>query len=183
MTAAFCAMRANYIVSMKGRADDRQRVVPVKQLNRKKFMEATTRTVASHLILIQGEQEIAAAKDGILIIDSRPALIIRGIPAQDTIRAVYALFATRKDLTGSPFKLSHREKGIMHRDQWQDYSKLGSREFAKYLEHWTVLLDLSSYNGKPALVVVKSLPAMLAQLFHQPRYITAEMLAEFEWID
>jgi hypothetical protein len=146
-------------------------------------MQATTRTVASHLVIIQGEQEITAAKNNDLYIDKKPALIIRGIPAQDTIRAVYALFATRKDINGDVFKLSHQEKGIMLRDQWRDYTKITSRDFAKYLEHWCVLLDLSSYNNQPALVVVKSLPPMLTQLFHQPRYILPEMLEPFTWVD
>jgi hypothetical protein len=146
-------------------------------------MEASTRTVASHLVLIQGEEEIAAAKNNDLYIENKPALIIRGIPAQETIQAVYALFAIKKDLTGASFRLSHKERGIMHRDQWNDYSKLGSRDFAKYLEHWCVLVDLTTYDNKPALVIVKPLPSMLVQLFHQPRYITAEMLAPFTWVD
>lgn len=146
-------------------------------------MEASTRTVASHLILIQGEEEIAAAKNNELYIENKPTLIIRGIPAQETIRAVYALFASRKDMTGQPFRLSHAEKGIMHCDLWQDYSKLGSRDFAKYLEHWCVLVDLTTYDNKPALVVVKSLPPMLTQLFHQPRYLLPSMLEAFTWVD
>jgi hypothetical protein len=146
-------------------------------------MQANTQKVASHLILITSPDEIAAAKNNDLYIEGKPTLIIRGIPAGDTIRAVYALFATRKDLTNSPFRLSHREKGICAVNQWREYSKLTSKEFARYLEHWCVLLDLSTYNGKPALVVVPSLTPMLTQLFHQPRYITADMLSAFEWID
>jgi hypothetical protein len=146
-------------------------------------MQANTRKVASHLILIEDEQEIAAAKNNDLYIENKPALIIRGIPAGDTIRAVYALFASRKDLTGSPFRLSHREKGICAVNQWQEYSKLTSKEFARYLEHWTVLVDLTTYEGKPALVVVNSLPTMLTQLFHQPRYLTETMLSAFQWLD
>jgi hypothetical protein len=146
-------------------------------------MIGNTHKVASHLILITNEAEIEAAKNNDLYIEDKPVLIIRGIPAQDTIRAVYALFATRKDMTGRGFRLSHREKGIMHTNQWTEYSKLGSREFARYLEHWAILMDLTTYKGKPALVVVPTLHPMLTQLFHQPRYITAEMLAGFSWID
>jgi hypothetical protein len=146
-------------------------------------MDATTQKVASHLILITSPDEIEAAKKNDLYIDKKVALIIRGIPAGDTIRAVYNLFATRKDMTGSPFRLSHREKGICAVNQWSEYSKLTSKEFARYLEHWTVLLDLTTYNDKPALVVVNSLPPMLIQLFHQPRYLTESMLSAFQWSD
>jgi hypothetical protein len=146
-------------------------------------MQATTHKVASHLILITSPDEIAAAKNNELYIEDKPTLIIRGIPTQETIRAVYALFASRKDLTGSPFRLSHREKGICAVNQWREYSKVTSRDFAKYLEHWTVLVDLTTHDGKPALVVVNSLPPMLTQLFHQPRYLTDEMLLAFEWLD
>jgi hypothetical protein len=124
-------------------------------------MQANTRKVASHLILIEGEEEIQAAKDNNLYIDKKPGLIVRGIPAQETIKNVYRHFASRTDMTGSPFKLSHREKGICAVNQWREYSKLTSKEFAR-LNH---------------------LPPMLTQLFHQPRYITADMLAAFEWID
>jgi hypothetical protein len=146
-------------------------------------MQANIRKVASHLTLIENEEEIQAAKNNDLYIENRPALIIRGIPAADTIRAVYAHFASRKDLTGSPFRLSHREKGIFAVNQWKEYSKLTSKEFVKYLEHWCVLVDLNSYNGKPALIVVSSLPPMLTQLFHQPRYLTETMLSAFQWLD
>jgi hypothetical protein len=146
-------------------------------------MQANTRKVASHLTLIEGEAEIQAAKSNDLYIDNKQTLIIRGIPAGDTIRAVYGLFATKTDMTGSPFRLSHSAKGICAVNQWKEYSKLTSKDFARYLEHWCVLLDLSSYNGKPALIVVPSLPPMLTQLFHQPRYLTEEMLSAFQWID
>jgi hypothetical protein len=146
-------------------------------------MQANTKKVASHLILITSPEEIAAAKKNDLYIENKPTLIIRGIPAGETIKAVYALFATRKDLTGSPFRLSHREKGICAVNQWREYSKLTSKEFARYLEHWTVLLDLSTYDNKPALIVVPSLPPMLIQLFHQPRYLTETMLSKFQWLD
>jgi hypothetical protein len=54
-------------------------------------MIAHTHKVASHLILITDPDEIAAAKNNDLYIENRPGLIIRGIPAADTIRAVYAL--------------------------------------------------------------------------------------------
>ena len=146
-------------------------------------MQGNIHKVASHLELITNPEEIAAAKNGDLYIEKRPTLIIRGIPTQDTIREVYNLFATKKDINGDVFKLSHREKGIMLRDSWKEYNKITSKEFAKYLEHWTVLLDLTSYNSKPALAVVNSLPPMLTQLFHQPRYILPSMLEPFEWVD
>jgi hypothetical protein len=107
----------------------------------------------------------------------------RGIPTQETIRAVYALFSSRKDINGDAFKLSRAEKSIVLRDSWGDYAKITSRDFTKYLEHWTVLLDLTSHNNQPALAVVKSLPPMLVQLFHQPRYILPSMLEAFTWVD
>jgi hypothetical protein len=146
-------------------------------------MQAHTRKVASHLILVTDPDEIQAAKDNNLYIENKPALIIRGIPAQDTIRAVYALFATKLDLTGSPFRLSHQEKGIMAKDQWNEYSKVTSRMFSQYLEHWCTLVDLTTYQNKPALVVVNKLSSMLVQLFHQSRFLTVEMLEPFTWVD
>jgi hypothetical protein len=103
-------------------------------------MQADIQIRASHLHLITEPEQINAAKSGTLFVENRPVLIIRGIPAGETIRAVYALFASRKDLTDSPFRLSRREKGIMAVNQWREYSKLTSKEFAKYLEHWCVLV-------------------------------------------
>jgi hypothetical protein len=146
-------------------------------------MQADILVRASHLHLITEPAQIAAAKSGTLFVEKKPVLIIRGIPAGDTIRAVYALFASRTDMTGSPFRLSHREKGMCGVNQWQEYSKLTSKEFAKYLVHWAVLMDLTTYDSQPALVVVRSLPPMLIQLFHQPRYLTESMLSAFQWID
>jgi hypothetical protein len=142
-----------------------------------------THVAASHLTLITDQAEIEAAKNNDLYIDGKIALIVRGIPTQDTIRSIYTLFSTRHDMTGSPFRLSHKEKGIVHKDQWSEYSKLDARSYARYLEHFAVLMELIEYRGKPALVVVPKLHPMLTQLFHQPRYLEESMLSAFQWID
>jgi hypothetical protein len=71
----------------------------------------------------------------------------------------------------------------MARDQWNEYSKVTSGEFSKYLEHLCTLVDLTSYQNKPALVVVKKLSSMLVQLFHQSRFLTADILSPFKWVD
>jgi hypothetical protein len=86
-------------------------------------------------------------------------------------------------MTGSPFCLSHKQKGIVHKNQWSDYEKVDARSYARYLEHFAVLMDLIEYRGKPALVVVPTLHPMLTQLFHQPRYLEESMFTGFTWID
>jgi hypothetical protein len=96
-------------------------------------MQADVLVRASHLNLIQNPDQIAAARRNELYLNKKPVMICRGIPAAETVQAVYGIFKTHKDLTGQPFRLSHKEKSITHRDQWGDTSRVGVREFAKYL--------------------------------------------------
>jgi hypothetical protein len=143
-------------------------------------MEANTRVVASHLTLIQDPEEIEAAKNDQLYLDSKKVLIIKGIPAAQAVATIYKEFSVRKDPTGNPFRLSHAAKGIMHRDQWGEDNKVGIQDFKRYIEHWFTLTELTTYDNKPALVVVKSLPIMMVPTYCQGRFVSPEMLSPFE---
>jgi hypothetical protein len=146
-------------------------------------MEAKSRVVASHLVLIQDPEEIQAAKSNQLYHDGKKVLIIRGIPAAQTLEVIYQEFSKRRDLTGNPFRLSHKAKGLVARDQWGEITKVRLHDFRRFIEHWFCLAELTEYDHKPTLVIAKSLPIMLVPLFSQGRYLTPELLGLFDWID
>jgi hypothetical protein len=146
-------------------------------------MQAQTRVVASHLTLIQDPDQIAAAIANDLFIDGKRALIIRGIPAARTTEVIYQEYSRRTDLTGNSFRLSHREKGLVHKDQWGETNKVGIHDFKRYIEHWFTLTELTTYDNKPALILVKSLPTMLVPTYCQGRFLTPELLSLFQWVD
>jgi hypothetical protein len=92
-------------------------------------MQAEVRVVASHLRLVQSQDQIAAAVSGDLFIDGKRVLIIKGASAAEAVEKIYKEFSVRRDLAGNPFRLSHRERGIMATDQWGEglqgkYSRL-----------------------------------------------------------
>ena len=72
----------------------------------------------------------------------------------------------------------------MHRDQWSQDSKVGAQDLRRYIEHFFTLVELTTHNNQPVLVVLKELPVMMVQTFCQGRFVDSSMLAEFkEWID
>lgn len=147
-------------------------------------MEAEILTVASHLNLIKAPEQIEAGKRGDLYLNKKPVLIIKGASAADAVRRIYLEFSRRNDLTGQPFRLSHKERSIMHRDQWSQDSKVGAQDLRRYIEHFFTLAELTTHNNQPVLVVLKELPVMMVQTFRQGRFVDSSMLAEFkEWID
>jgi hypothetical protein len=146
-------------------------------------MQAEVRVVASHLRLVQSQEQIAAAVSGDLFIDGKRVLIIKGASAAEAVEKIYKEFSVRRDLAGNPFRLSHRERGIMATDQWGEVSKVNIRDFKRFIQSWFSLAELTSYDGKPPLVLIKELPTMMVPTYAQGRFVTAEMLAPFSWID
>jgi hypothetical protein len=99
------------------------------------------------------------------------------------VARIYREFSIRKDLAGNRFRLSHREKGIMATDQWGEVSKVNIRDFKRFIQSWFTLAELTTYENKPALVLVKELPTMMVPTYCQGRFCSPEMLAGMEWVD
>jgi hypothetical protein len=146
-------------------------------------MQADIQVRSSHLHLITDTEQIQAAINQELFADQKKVLIIKGRPAIDAVAAIYKEFSVRRDLAGSPFRLSHKERGIMATDQWGEVSKVNIRDFKRFIQSWFSLAELTSYDGKPALVLIKELPTMMVPTYAQGRFVSSEMLAPFSWID
>jgi hypothetical protein len=56
------------------------------------------------------------------------------------------------------FHVSHKLKSLVAKDQWDEYSKIGLQDFRHYVEAWFPLATLEEHNGKPVLVLAKTLP-------------------------
>jgi hypothetical protein len=146
-------------------------------------MEAEVLVRASHLHLITDPEQIAAALKNELYHNKKPVLIYKGSSTVDAVRQIYNAFRTHKDFNNRPFQLSHAEKGIMASDNWGEVVKLHPRDFRKYIAVFFTLAELTTYNGKPALVLAKELPLMMVPTFFQGRFAEPSMLEGFSWVD
>jgi hypothetical protein len=146
-------------------------------------MQADIRVVASHLNLITSPEQIDAAINGDLYVDLKRVLIIKGRPAVEAVARIYGEFGIRKDLAGNSFRLSHRERGIMATDQWGEVSKVNIRDFKRFIQSWFTLAELTTYENKPALVLIKELPTMMVPTYCQGRFVDTSMLEPFQWVD
>jgi len=48
---------------------------------------------------------------------------------------------------------------------------------------WFTLAELTTYDKKPALVLIKELPTMMVPTYCQGRFVDASMLEPFQWVD
>jgi hypothetical protein len=146
-------------------------------------MEAEVLVKASHLHLITDSEQIAAAIRNELYHNKKQVLIYKGASTVEAVRQIYKEFSVRKDMNNRPFQLSHAERGIMATDQWGEVVKVHPRDFRKYLAAFFSLAELTTYNGKPALVLAKELPLMMVPTFFQGRFAEPSMLEGFSWVD
>jgi hypothetical protein len=149
----------------------------------KNIMQAEVLVKASHLHIITSQEQIDAAIRHELYHNQKQVLIYKGRPAVEAVRAIFKEFSVRKDLTNRPFRLSHRDRGIYATDAWGEVSKISPRDFCRFVSSWFSLAELTTYDGKPALVLAKELPSMMVPTFFQGRFVDATMLAPFQWID
>jgi hypothetical protein len=146
-------------------------------------METEVLVKASHLHLITNEEQIAAAIRNELYYNNKPILIYKGASTVEAVRQVYNAFRVRKDINNRPFQLSHSERGIMGSDIWGEVTRVNPRDLRKYISVFFSLAELTTYNGKPALVLAKELPLMMVPTFFQGRFCEPSMLEGFSWVD
>jgi hypothetical protein len=152
-------------------------------VKQKQVKQADVLVKASHLHIITSQEQIDAAIRHELYHNHKEVLIYKGRPTVETVRQIFKEFSVREDLTNRPFRLSHRERGIFATDGWGEVSKIGPRDFCKFVSSWFSLAELTTYENKPALVLAKELPMMMVPTFFQGRFVDAAMLAPFQWID
>jgi hypothetical protein len=121
-------------------------------------MDGQVRTVASHLNIIQAPEQIEAGLNDNLYIDGKKVLPIKGMPAAKSAEIIYKEFSNRTDLRGGKFHISFKEKCLVAKDQWGEWTRVGANDFAQFINHWFVLVNLIEYDSKPALEIVPKLP-------------------------
>jgi hypothetical protein len=155
-------------------------------------MTANTRTVSSVLTIIEDPLEVQAALDGNLKVEGKPVLVCRGGDTARTVAAIYRSLAASKDWSGSAFKLSSRNKGLVHRDKFNGIGKVTAYEFEKYVERDFCLCEvLTSADGtclhlsknKPVLAIMKKCPRFSGVLWQQRRWLQDSELSMFQWSD
>jgi hypothetical protein len=146
-------------------------------------MEAEILGKKSDLRLIQGAEQIAAALDDSLYVDGKKVLPIKGLPAARVAEIIYKEFSNCTDLRGEKFHISFKHKSLVAKNQWGEWAKVGSNDFAQFINHWFVLVSLEEYDNKPALVIVPKLPLMSVPLYCQGRFITRSIIEWFPAVE
>ena len=147
-------------------------------------MDGEVRVVASHLNIIQAPEQIAAALNDSLYVDGKKVLPIKGgIPSARAAEIIYKEFSNRTDLRGEKFHISFKHKSLVAKDQWGEWTRVGSNDFAQFINHRFVLVELTEYDNKPALVIVPKIPVMSVPLYCQGRYITRAIIESFPAVD
>ena len=127
-----------------------------------------------------------------LEIAGKGVLVTKGNDMQKTVEYIYRAFANHKDLSGEPFLLSRRLKGICHRDNWGSITKISERDYQGYLSHWMVFAELiTSGNGthlklsaeSPSLAISQKCPRFAVQIWSQSRWLTPTIAGWFRWLE
>ena len=155
-------------------------------------MEATLQTVSSTMTVIRDKTEIKAAFEGRLTINGKPVLVTRGNKnMSETVAQIYRLYAAHTDMSGHPFLLSSRHKGLVHYDNFGCISKLTNYEFERYLEKFACFAEvITSGDGthlklseaEPALAIKAKCPLFHSQIWQQRRWLQEPELSLFEWV-
>jgi hypothetical protein len=155
-------------------------------------MQATLQTVSSTMTVVRDPVEIQAAMNNQLEISGKRVLVTKGNDMAKTVEFVYKAFADHRDLSGEPFLLSSKLKGLCHRDAWGSITKISAHDYQQYLTHWLVFAELRTSsdgthlhltNDNPALAISRICPPFSVQLWSQSRWLTAEIASWFQWLE
>jgi hypothetical protein len=149
-------------------------------------------TVSSTITIVRDRSEIELALNNQLEIAGKRILVCKGNDMQRTVQFVYKAFADHQDLSGEPFLLSKRLKGLCHRDNWGSITKISEHDYIGYLSHWMTFTELrTSLDGThlkptedaPVLVILPKCPNFAVQIWSQSRWLTPTIAGWFKWLE
>jgi hypothetical protein len=150
-------------------------------------------TVSSTVTVVRDKSEIEAALNNQLEVSGKRILVCKGgNEMSKTVEFVYRSFADHKDLSGEPFLLSKRLKGLCHRDNWGSITKISEHDYIGYLSHWMTFTELrTSLDGthlqatkdSPVLVILPKCPRFSVQIWSQSRWLTPTIAGWFKWLE
>jgi hypothetical protein len=135
------------------------------------------------VLSIADPSEVQLAIDGLLTINGRKLLLVRGGDATDTAGRIYIMAANKADRTGSKFKFSRSKRGLTEIDPiFGNVVRVTPASMENYIKEWFTLGELLHTASGKVIVIVDRLPKMATQLWGQGRFI-AQVADHFEFID
>jgi hypothetical protein len=135
------------------------------------------------VVAVTDPAEIQAACDGLLTVDGRKLLLVRGGDMYQTVGTVFIMFADQTDRTGAKFRFSRTKRGLTEIDPvFGNVVRVTPASMETYIKEWFTLGELLHTCAGKVIVIVDRLPKMATQLWGQGRFIA--MVAElFEFVD
>jgi hypothetical protein len=132
---------------------------------------------------ISDPKEVQLGLDGLLTVDGKKLLVVRGGDASDTAGKVFIMAANMTDRTGAKFKFSRSKRGLTEIDPiFGSRIKVTPVSMESYIKVWFALAEcLHTATGK-VLIIVDRLPKMATTLWGQGRFM-AQCAAMFEFED
>ena len=135
------------------------------------------------VVSITDPSEVQLGLDGLLTIDGRKLLVVRGGDASDTAGRVFVMAANKTDKTGAKFRFSRSKRGLMEVDPiFGNSIRVTPASLERYIKEWFCLGELLSTSTGKVIVIVDRLPRMATQLWGQGRFI-AQVAELFEFLD
>jgi hypothetical protein len=123
---------------------------------------------------------VEEAKRGLLTLDGRKVLIIRGHDGNITTGYIFIEFANRADKTRHKFRFSKAKRSLTEQDPvWNSRTKVTPTRMEEYVKEWFVTTKLLHVHCGEVLIITDEIPKMAAQSWLQNRYLTC-MVGMFE---
>lgn len=142
-----------------------------------------SRKNAQHVLSITDPAEVQAGLDGLLTVNGKKLLVVRGGDASDTAGRVFIMAANQTDRTGAKFNFSRSKRGLTEVDPiFGNRIRVTQASLEGYIKDWFTLGELLHTSTGKVIVIVDRLPRMATQLWGQGRFI-AQVADHFEFID
>jgi hypothetical protein len=127
--------------------------------------------------------EVQAACDGLITVNGKKLLVVRGGDATDTAGRIYIMAANKADRTGSKFKFSRSKRGLTEIDPiFENVVRVTPASMENYIKEWFTLGELLSTSMGKVIVIVDQLPRMATTLWGQGRFL-GQCADHFEFVD
>jgi hypothetical protein len=135
------------------------------------------------VVSITDHTEVQAGLDGLLTVNGKKLLVVRGGDMYQTVGTVFIMFANQTDRTWAKFRFSRTKRGLTEIDPvFGNVVRVTPASIETYIKEWFTLGELLHTSAGKVIVIVDRLPRMATQLWGQGRFI-AMVADHFEFVD
>jgi hypothetical protein len=151
-----------------------------------KMIEIEAKSVNTNkfgIVSVSDREEVKAGLEGILTVNGKRALVVRGNKPGVIVGQVYTRFLQEVDQAGEPFAFSRERRGLVERDPiFNRVVKVTPERMRQYLLAWFQPCELLQATNGPVLILVKDISLMAINLWRQDRFIS-NVAPMFSFVD